>query len=46
MVGWDPVTQKEALAKCRTSYLWNGGTLATAGNLVFQGTAEGGVQRL
>ncbi|MEZ5739980.1 MAG: c-type cytochrome [Burkholderiaceae bacterium] len=36
----DPVRQKEAW---RQEYLspWNGGTLATAGNLVFQGTADG-----
>lgn len=37
---WDPVTQKE---KWRVPHdgPWNGGTLATAGNLVFQGTARG-----
>lgn len=40
LVAWDPVAQKEAW---RVQYVgpWNGGTLATAGNLVFQGTAGG-----
>ncbi|MDE2341624.1 MAG: PQQ-dependent dehydrogenase, methanol/ethanol family, partial [Alphaproteobacteria bacterium] len=40
LVAWNPVTQKEAW---RVHYMgpWNGGTLATAGNLVFQGTAGG-----
>ncbi|SHH20485.1 quinohemoprotein ethanol dehydrogenase [Hydrocarboniphaga daqingensis] len=40
LVAWDPVTQKEVW---RQSYVtvWNGGTLSTAGNLVFQGTADG-----
>ncbi|MXO61218.1 PQQ-dependent dehydrogenase, methanol/ethanol family [Altererythrobacter salegens] len=38
LVAWDPVAQKEAW---RVPYKgpWNGGTLATAGGLVFQGTA-------
>ena len=38
LVAWDPVKKKEAW---EVSYKgpWNGGTLATAGNLVFQGTA-------
>jgi alcohol dehydrogenase (cytochrome c)/quinohemoprotein ethanol dehydrogenase len=38
LVAWDPVKKREAW---RVSYKgpWNGGTLATAGNLVFQGTA-------
>ena len=38
LVAWDPVARKEAW---RHTYLgpWNGGTLATAGNLVFQGSA-------
>ncbi len=37
---WDPVTQSE---KWRVQYdgPWNGGVLATAGGLVFQGTAKG-----
>ncbi|WP_114521496.1 PQQ-dependent dehydrogenase, methanol/ethanol family [Altererythrobacter sp. ZODW24] len=40
LLAWDPVTQKEAW---RVPYPGpsNGGTLATAGNLVFQGTAGG-----
>jgi quinohemoprotein ethanol dehydrogenase len=40
LVAWDPVKQKEAW---RVEYVapWNGGTLTTAGNLVFQGTADG-----
>ena len=40
LVAWDPVAKKEVW---RQSYVtvWNGGTLSTAGNLVFQGTADG-----
>jgi len=40
LIAWDPVKQKEAW---RAEYPapWNGGTLTTAGNLVFQGTADG-----
>ncbi|WP_420133730.1 PQQ-dependent dehydrogenase, methanol/ethanol family [Rhodopseudomonas sp.] len=40
LVAWDPIQQKEAW---RAEYVspWNGGTLTTAGNLVFQGTADG-----
>jgi quinohemoprotein ethanol dehydrogenase len=40
LLAWDPVAQREAW---RQEYLspWNGGTLTTAGNLVFQGTADG-----
>jgi quinohemoprotein ethanol dehydrogenase len=40
LVAWDPVAQKEVWRAPRPVY-WNGGTLATAGNLVFQGTALG-----
>ena len=40
LVAWDPVKQKEAWGVEHTSP-WNGGTLTTAGNLVFQGTADG-----
>jgi alcohol dehydrogenase (cytochrome c)/quinohemoprotein ethanol dehydrogenase len=40
MVAWDPVQQKQAWAVERPGP-WNGGTLATAGNLVFEGTAAG-----
>lgn len=40
LVAWDPVKQAAAW---RVEYPnhWNGGTLSTAGNLVFQGTAAG-----
>lgn len=40
LVAWDPVKQKAAW---RIEHIgpWNGGTLATAGNLVFQGNARG-----
>lgn len=40
LIAWDPVARKEAW---RVEYIspWNGGTLATAGGLVFQGTADG-----
>ncbi len=40
LVAWDPVHQKQAWAVERPGP-WNGGTLATAGNLVFEGTAAG-----
>jgi quinohemoprotein ethanol dehydrogenase len=42
LLAWDPVAQKE---RWRVPYphAWNGGTLTTAGNLVFQGTADGRV---
>ncbi len=40
LVAWDPVAQREVW---RYQHLgpWNGGTLATAGNLVFQGSLIG-----
>lgn len=40
LVAWDPVAQK---ARWRVKHPWflNGGTHATAGGLVFQGTSEG-----
>ena len=40
LIAWDPVAKKEVW---RQSYvtIWNGGTLSTAGGLVFQGTADG-----
>ena len=43
LLAWDPVKQKEAW---RVQYdgPWNGGALATAGNLVFQGNARGEFQ--
>ena len=40
LVAWDPVKQKAAWT-VQHDAAWNGGTLATAGNLVFQGTAKG-----
>jgi PQQ-dependent dehydrogenase (methanol/ethanol family) len=40
LVAWDPVNQREAW-KVEHRGPWNGGTLATAGNLVLQGTADG-----
>ena len=40
LVAWDPVNQKEAWQVAQPGP-WNGGTLATAGNLVFQGDAGG-----
>lgn len=40
LLAWDPVNQKERWRVPYTSF-WNGGTLTTAGNLVFQGTADG-----
>jgi quinohemoprotein ethanol dehydrogenase len=40
LLAWDPVAQKEVWRAEQVSP-WNGGTLTTAGNLVFQGTADG-----
>jgi quinohemoprotein ethanol dehydrogenase len=40
LVAWDPVQQKVAWKIDRPGP-WNGGTLATAGNVVFEGTAGG-----
>lgn len=37
---WDPVNQKQ-IWSVPQSEIWNAGTLTTAGNLVFQGRAEG-----
>ena len=37
---WDPVAQKEVW-RARRRGPWNGGTLAVAGGLVFQGTVDG-----
>ena len=39
LVAWDPVAKKEAW-RIDFDGPWNGGTLATAGNLVFQGNAR------
>ena len=43
LVAWDPKTQTARWRVDRTLPV-NGGVLATAGNLVFQGTAEGDVE--
>lgn len=40
LIAWDPVARK-ARWKVERDWPWNGGTLATAGNLVFQGTVHG-----
>jgi PQQ-dependent dehydrogenase (methanol/ethanol family) len=40
LIAWDPLKQREAWRVVRPS-THNGGALATAGNLVFQGTVEG-----
>ena len=40
LVAWDAANQKAAWTQDYASP-WNGGTLATAGGLVFQGTADG-----
>ena len=40
LLAWNPVTQKEAW-RVDHAGVWNGGTLATAGNLVAQGAADG-----
>ena len=40
LIAWDPVTQK-ARWSVQLDALWNGGAVATAGNVVFQGTADG-----
>ncbi|MFI4973192.1 MAG: PQQ-dependent dehydrogenase, methanol/ethanol family [Caulobacterales bacterium] len=40
LLAWNPVTGKEAW-RAEHKGPWNGGTLATAGGLVFQGTADG-----
>jgi quinohemoprotein ethanol dehydrogenase len=40
LVAWDPVAQKKAWEIPQATF-WNAGTLTTAGNLVFQGRADG-----
>jgi quinohemoprotein ethanol dehydrogenase len=40
LVAWDPVRQRAAW-QVATPGLWNGGVIATAGNLVFQGQIDG-----
>ncbi|HXA93114.1 MAG TPA: c-type cytochrome, partial [Steroidobacteraceae bacterium] len=40
LVAWDPATQKEVW-RVEAGHPWNGGVVATAGNLVLQGDAMG-----
>jgi quinohemoprotein ethanol dehydrogenase len=40
LVAWDPLAQRAAW-KRETPGVWNGGVIATAGNLVFQGLIDG-----
>ncbi len=40
LLAWDPVAQKERW-RVPHANIWNGGTLTTAGNLVFQGNGDG-----
>ena len=40
LLAWDPVAQ-QARWRVKHALMWNGGTLSTAGDLVFQGTADG-----
>ena len=40
LLAWDPLTQAEVW-RVKHSGAWNGGTLSSAGKLVFQGTADG-----
>ncbi|PKM05332.1 MAG: PQQ-dependent dehydrogenase, methanol/ethanol family [Gammaproteobacteria bacterium HGW-Gammaproteobacteria-6] len=40
LIAWNPLTQSAAWRVEHPNH-WNGGTLTTAGNLVFQGTAAG-----
>jgi quinohemoprotein ethanol dehydrogenase len=40
LVAWDPVAQK-ARWRVQLDTLWNGGVASTAGNVVFQGAADG-----
>jgi quinohemoprotein ethanol dehydrogenase len=40
LIAWDPIERKEVW-RVELASPWNGGTLTTAGNLVFQGTADG-----
>jgi quinohemoprotein ethanol dehydrogenase len=43
LVAWDPVAQREVW-RAQYDGPWNGGALATGGNLVFQGNARGEFQ--
>lgn len=40
LIAWDPVNQEEVWTVPQDDF-WNGGTLTTAGNLVFQGRTDG-----
>ena len=40
LIAWDPVAQRASWLRPYSGF-WNGGTLATAGGLVFQGTGDG-----
>ena len=40
LVAWDPIAQKEVW-RVEQPMVFNGGALATAGNLIFQGTSDG-----
>ena len=40
LAAWDPVTQQEVW-RVQHATAWNGGLLSTAGNLIFQGRADG-----
>jgi quinohemoprotein ethanol dehydrogenase len=40
LLAWDPIAQKERW-RVPLETLWNGGTLTSAGKLVFQGTTDG-----
>lgn len=40
LLAWDPVKQQKVW-EVKHPLTWNGGVLSTAGNLVFQGTADG-----
>ena len=40
LLAWDPIKQEEAW-RVEHNSAWNGGLLSTAGNLVFQGRADG-----
>lgn len=40
LLAWDPVAQKQRWIRWQ-DWIWNGGTLSTAGGLIFQGTADG-----
>jgi quinohemoprotein ethanol dehydrogenase len=45
LVAWDPVAQKAAW-RAPLDTIWNGGAMATAGGLVFQGAADGYLRAL